>query len=250
MTDEQLAFDIEAMIHDAAIEEAPEWSGAPLGFTTAYWPVADLEAAHQHWQFLHKLDQSRTQSRMWHRAIAVPSSVAIGEHGFDLFTADLRCEPWTHREPHSGCQCVGDLTYQAICEPHRWHLIASDENSAVEAWHDHAFTGWRTFRSCLRYSVPLTSPGCRKPQRSGSRSTTHRRCRSSEPPSSRSAATAELATFQAAHHGRVTTCPTPPWTPTGRCRSVDRQPSYANQFGRPGRALAPLSGLERTTTNT
>ena len=143
MTDEQLAFDIEAMLHESAIEAASEWSGAPLGFTTAYWPVADLEAAHERWQFLHKLDQSRTQSRMWHRAIAVPGSVAVGEHGFDLFTADLRCEPWTHREPHSGCQCVGELTYQAICEPHGWHVIAGDENSAVEGWHDHAFPGWR-----------------------------------------------------------------------------------------------------------
>jgi hypothetical protein len=162
VTDEQLAFDIEAMIHDAAIEEAPEWSGAPLGFTTAYWPVADLEAAHQHWQFLHKLDQSRTQSRMWHRAIAVPSSVAIGEHGFDLFTADLRCEPWTHREPHSGCQCVGDLTYQAICEPHRWHLIASDENSAVEAWHDHAFTDWRDLPIVPALLRSIDQPGLSK----------------------------------------------------------------------------------------
>lgn len=143
MTDEQLALDIEAMLHESAIEAAPEWSGAPLGFTAAYWPAADLEAAHGHWQFLHKLDQSRTQSRMWHRAIAVPGGVAVGEHRFDLFTADLRCEPWTHCESHGGCQCVGDLTYQAICQPHRWHLIASEENSAVEAWHDHAFTGWR-----------------------------------------------------------------------------------------------------------
>lgn len=87
MTDEQLAFDIEAMLHESAVEAAPGWSGAPLGFTAAYWPAVDLEAAHEHWQFLHKLDQSRTQSRMWHRAIAVPGSVAVGEHGFDLFTA-------------------------------------------------------------------------------------------------------------------------------------------------------------------
>lgn len=30
-----------------------------------------------------------------------------------------------------------------ICEPHGWHVIASDENAAVEAWHDHSFPGWR-----------------------------------------------------------------------------------------------------------
>ena len=143
MTEEQLAFDIEAMLHESAVEAAPEWSGAPLAFTTAYWTPPNLEAAHEHWQFLHKLDQSRTQSRMWHRAIAVPGRVAVGDHGFDLFTADLRCEPWTHGEAHGGCQCVGDLIYQAICEPDGWHVIASDENSAVEGWHDHAFPGWR-----------------------------------------------------------------------------------------------------------
>lgn len=143
MTDEQLAFDIEVMLHESAVEAAPGWSGAPLGFTAAYWPAADLEAAHERWQFLHKLDQSRTQRRMWHRAIAVPGSVAVGEHGFDLFTADLRCEPWTHGEAHGGCQCVGDLIYQAICEPDGWHVIAGDENTAVEGWHDHAFPGWR-----------------------------------------------------------------------------------------------------------
>ena len=26
--------------------------------------------------------------------------VDVGDHGFDLFTADLRCEPWKHAEPH------------------------------------------------------------------------------------------------------------------------------------------------------
>jgi hypothetical protein len=143
VTDEQLAFDIEAMLHESAVETTPEWTGAPLGFTTACWSASDLDAAHEHWQFLHKLDQARTQSRMWHRAIAVPGKVVLGDHGFDLFTADLRCEPWTHPEPHRDCQCVGDLIYQAICEPHGWHVIAGDENSAVEGWHDHAFPGWR-----------------------------------------------------------------------------------------------------------
>ena len=80
---------------------------------------------------------------MWHRAIAVPEGVEVGEHGFDLFTVDLRCDPWKHPAPHAGCACIGDLTYMAICEPHAWRVIASDENAAVEGWHDHAFPGWR-----------------------------------------------------------------------------------------------------------
>lgn len=143
MTDEQLAFDIEGMLHEAAVEDAPEWRGAPLHFTTAYYSPSDLDAAIAHWQFLHRLDGSRWDSRMWHRAIAVPGGVDVGEHGFDLFTVDLRCDPWKHPEPHADCACVGDLTYMAICEPHAWRVIASDENAAVEGWHDHAFPGWR-----------------------------------------------------------------------------------------------------------
>lgn len=143
MTDEQLAFDIEGMLHEAAVEASPEWRGAPLHFTTAFYSPSDLEDAVAHWQFLHRLDGSRHDSRMWHRAIAVPGGVEIGEHGFDLFTADLRCDPWKHPTPHGGCTCVGDLTYMAMCEPHGWHAVASDENAAVETWHDHSFPGWR-----------------------------------------------------------------------------------------------------------
>ena len=143
MTDEQLAFDIEGMLHEAAVYAAPEWRGAPLHFTTAYYAPSDLDDAVAHWQFLHRLDSSRRDSRMWHRAIAVPGGVEIGEHGFDLFTADLRCDPWKHPAKHGGCACVGDLTYMAICKPHAWHVVAKDENAAVEGWHDHSFPGWR-----------------------------------------------------------------------------------------------------------
>jgi len=143
VTDEQLAFDIEGMLQEAALEAAPTWRGAPLHFTTAYYSPSDLDAAVAHWQFVHRLDGSRRDSCMWHRAIAVPGGMDISEHSFDLFTVDLRCDPWKHPAPHGGCACVGDLTYMAICEPHGWHAIASDENSAVECWHDHAFPGWR-----------------------------------------------------------------------------------------------------------
>ena len=64
MTEEQLAFDIEGMIHEAAVEAAPEWFGAPLHFTTAYFAPAALDAALEHFQFLHKLDNSHTPSHM------------------------------------------------------------------------------------------------------------------------------------------------------------------------------------------
>lgn len=143
MTEEQLAFDIEGMLHEAAVEAAPEWNGAPLCFTTAYYRPAEFDEAASHWRFLHKLDKGYHPNRMWHRAIAVPMGVEVGDHTLDLFTADLRCEPWTHDQKHVGCACVGELTFMAICEPHGWHGIGGNENVAVEAWHDHSFPGWR-----------------------------------------------------------------------------------------------------------
>ena len=78
-----------------------------------------------------------------HRAIAVPGGFELRDHTFELVTADLRCEPWKRPEPRDDCCCVGDLTYQAICEPCGWHGIAADENSAVEGSHDHALPCWR-----------------------------------------------------------------------------------------------------------
>ena len=142
MTEEQLAFDIEAMLHDAAIEAAPAWSGAPLHYTSTYYPPAELDAAFEHWQFLHAHDKTHVNSRMWHRSISVPESRALAGHGYVLYTADLRCEPWNHSDKHDGCTCLGELMYQAICEPCEWNGITDSENDAVEMWHDHALPGW------------------------------------------------------------------------------------------------------------
>ena len=143
MTEEQLAFDIEAMLHEARIEAAPKWAGAPLHFTTAYYPPDDLDAAVEHWQFLHAHDQTHINSRMWRHSIAVPENGQVAGHGFVLYTTDLRCEPWKHSDSHDSCQCLGELMYQAICAPCEWHAITDSENTAVEQWHDHALPGWR-----------------------------------------------------------------------------------------------------------
>lgn len=137
-------FTFDDLFHEAEVEADPPWTGAPLHFTTGYHSPAEFDAAFEHWQFLHKGQiGAYAASRMWHRAIAVPGGVSVGAHGFDMFTADLRCEPWTHDGPHDGCSCVGGLTYQSICEPCGWHDLSEDENGAVEAWHDHAVPGWR-----------------------------------------------------------------------------------------------------------
>ena len=47
MSEEQLAFDIEGMLHEAAVESTPEWRGAPLHFTTVYYPPQLAKAGHQ-----------------------------------------------------------------------------------------------------------------------------------------------------------------------------------------------------------
>ena len=141
--DGQLAFDIDAMIHAAEVKAAPPWQGAPLHFTVDYYPRVELDAAFAHWQFLNGGYGSYARSHMWHRSIAAPNGAELGEHCFDLFSADLRCQPESHGRPHSECACVGDLTYQAICEPCSWHVVTVGENTAVESWHDHALTGWR-----------------------------------------------------------------------------------------------------------
>jgi len=143
VSDEQLAFDIEGMLHEARVEAAPEWSGAPLHFTTAYYSPGDLDAAFKHWQFLHAHDKTHINSRMWRRSITVPESDQVAGHGFALYTTDLRCEPWKHTGKQEGCTCVGELMYQAICAPCEWNGIAGRENDAVEMWHDHALPGWR-----------------------------------------------------------------------------------------------------------
>ena len=67
MTEEQLASDIEAMLHEDRIETAPEWSGAPLRFTTAYYPPEALDAAVEHWQSpCTPTDETHVNSRTWH----------------------------------------------------------------------------------------------------------------------------------------------------------------------------------------
>lgn len=147
--DGQFAFDIEGMIHDEQVANLAPWSGAPLGFTVDYWAPAELDAAFEHWQFLHRGELGAyAASRMWHRAITVPVGMELGEHRLDMFAADLRCQWWLHAPDESGgrrddCQCISDLTYQAICEPCGWHSITGGENASVEEWHDHALPGWR-----------------------------------------------------------------------------------------------------------
>lgn len=135
----QLAFDIDTLIHDADLHAAPPWAGlAPLHFTSDYYPPEELNAAFRRWQFEHGSFGCIPRSHMWHPAVTMDrANTDTPGHDLTVLTADLRCEHYG--EP---CQCVGDLIHRAICETCRWHTDGT-EARVVEAWHDHAWPGWR-----------------------------------------------------------------------------------------------------------
>lgn len=139
----QLAFDIDGLIHAAEVDAAPPWQGAPLHFTTGYFRPEELDAAFEHWRFLHGSFDCIAQSHMWHRSPNLNEHIELGGHSIDTFDAELRCNDHKHRYGGERCWCVGGRMRLAVCEPCGWHVVASDENAAVEAWHDHALPGWR-----------------------------------------------------------------------------------------------------------
>lgn len=130
----QLAFDFEGLARAEARATLDQWQGAPLHFTTDYYPPGELDEAFMHWKFLNGNFGSYARSHMWHRGIAHDQLTVLGEHSGEFFTTDLR--------PAPDALGPGQLLAQMICEPCNWHAITEDENTAVEAWHDHALPGW------------------------------------------------------------------------------------------------------------
>lgn len=252
MSEEQLAFNIEGMIHEAAVASALAWTGSPLNFTTAYHSPAELDAAFEHWHFLHAHDKTHINSRMWRRSITVPESSKVAGHGFVLYTTDLRCEPWKHADKHETCLCVGDLMYQAICEPCEWNGIADRENDAVELWHDHALPGWRELPivpSRLRMLDKDSLSKAAKKWVSERRS----RCRFLVLRSSLSAVPSAHDTSLAGRRGVATTSPTQPSTRTaslrGRSRFAGRRTSRRSRHALQRRP-ASGSATKRPEANT
>lgn len=128
----QLAlFDVAELEREEARAHLSEWEGAPLRFTTDYYPPAELDAAFEHWCSLNGHFGLIDRSHMWHRYSWGRDEVAFGEHSIAVFKASLRAE----------VPMVSPV--QAICEPCQWHHVCGGESEAVEAWHDHAVRGWR-----------------------------------------------------------------------------------------------------------
>lgn len=133
----QLAFDIDDMVRQAALDRAPAWDGAPLHFTSDYYQPEQHHAAMNRYILEHG-HTGAWGSHIWHATIC-DGDVLVPGHQLRMLSADLRCN-------HHGlrCQCVGDLLYQGICTDCTWHTIGTDENDPVEAFHDHALPGWRS----------------------------------------------------------------------------------------------------------
>lgn len=144
----QLTFDIDQMMRAVEREALPAWDGMPMfQYTTTYYSPAEHEAMFAR----RKLeDYHYTQARhAWGRSICLdlPGVTRTG-HTFVSYSADLRCEcSFNYRtvsefESAGWCRCPGELLTKVICEGCSWHHIGT-ETQTVEAWHDHAFPGWR-----------------------------------------------------------------------------------------------------------
>ena len=149
----------------AEFEPKPIYQGrAPLGFTQAYFHPDDLERAHA-WEVLERgsFGSAVGAVHTWHagnlQGWMVPETA---EHSMWLGSCSLECFGVGHY-PHNiptedreaarlaghrlqACQDVQATLVQAICTVCEWHVIADSyhgETAVVEAWHDHAFPGWR-----------------------------------------------------------------------------------------------------------
>ncbi|MCA0378334.1 MAG: hypothetical protein LCH36_02685 [Actinobacteria bacterium] len=132
----QLTFDLDELVREDLRANAGAWQGAPLHFTTDYYPPGELVTAFQQWQLLYGNYGSIPRSHMWHPDyLSRNGQLSFDGHGHMKFRADLSPE----RE-HEG---PGELLYMAVCEPCEWHDVSDSENDVVEAWHDHAIPGWR-----------------------------------------------------------------------------------------------------------
>lgn len=142
----QGTFDIDALIHQAEVENAPEWDGAPLRYHEEYTPPEQLDAAFERYRFEHGSYACIPASHMWNRDRGIHLPVAsVNGHELHLFSADGDCRKhWApeHLHRHAPGELPGKHMSQAICPTCTWHHIGSHEE-VIESWHDHAFPGWR-----------------------------------------------------------------------------------------------------------
>lgn len=133
----QAAFDIDSMV--AEVNPRPAYTGrAPLHFTAEYFTPAELQSAFEEWCAVNGSFGSHPRSHMW---VSFADRLAPEGHTLGTMTADLRCHGPSRDHP-SPCFCPGDLMSRAQCDRCRFVSIGRG-NDVIEAWHDHAWPGWR-----------------------------------------------------------------------------------------------------------
>lgn len=140
LIDQPALFDLDELQRESVA--ATPWTGAaPLGYTTEYFDPAELRAAFDGYVGEYGRFGCRVHSHMWADDFT-DRPFEFGEHEFVLMTADggRECPPG---HDHTASPLPGELMYQAICAPCRWHQISDRSNLVIEAWHDHAMPGWR-----------------------------------------------------------------------------------------------------------
>lgn len=144
-------FDLEELTRQAVA--ATPWNGrCPLGYTTDYYTPVELDAALDRWRAQYGDFGSYPMSHMWHRALCDPPLI-LEEHELNLYNADGRCDLHLYgvaspgrdeaSHDHAANPLPGETMAQANCPTCRWHCVDRSARTVVEAWHDHAFPGWR-----------------------------------------------------------------------------------------------------------
>lgn len=162
----------DALFDFADFEPKPTYQGrAPLTFTRDYFHPNELNAASQWLRYEEGLSFGSAVGRIhtWMFGIATGWAVPEGaaEHSlallrcclscFDYPTHDIdRARSWERRETLRTCYCVQLDLHQANCSACEWHHITDNEQDAIEAWHDHAFPGWRELPVC---PIPFSGMG-------------------------------------------------------------------------------------------
>jgi hypothetical protein len=137
---EQMTFDIDALLAEVNPEPPrPKYVGrAPLHFTQDYFTPGELAAAFHEWCEINGSFGSHPRSHMW---VGFATGLAPDGHTLSTMHADIRCHGPAYDHPR-GCSCPGDLLYRAQCDI--CHFVAvGRESDVIEAWHDHAWPGWR-----------------------------------------------------------------------------------------------------------
>lgn len=104
---------------------------------------------------------------MWHRSRDYETFPVLTGQDFAFYQADGRCDgarSGRDSHHHPAGELPDEHMSQIICESCTWHLIGTDTNDAVEAWHDHVLPGWRELPA-----VPFTLVKNRDSPRGGQR---------------------------------------------------------------------------------